>query len=114
MSKQSAGGDTNRSEIIRKYSAEHPTEGPKAISAGLKELGHDISPEYISTVRSLDKKRSKGKASRAPARSRIPAAQPTHDQVSFQALLQAKKLHELTGSIEEAHRAIDALAQLTS
>lgn len=49
-------GDVNRSAVIREYLAEHPGEKPKAVAAALsQQLGQEITPAYVSAIKSQSK-----------------------------------------------------------
>jgi hypothetical protein len=40
----------SKAEAVRRYHAEHPDEGPRAISEGLKKQGIDVTPGRVSGV----------------------------------------------------------------
>ncbi|MGV3485606.1 MAG: hypothetical protein ACO1RT_14415, partial [Planctomycetaceae bacterium] len=63
MAKKSGG--PNKSQAIRDYYAAHPNAKPKEISAELKKAGIDVTPAFISTIRStsMGKKKKTVKAS---------------------------------------------------
>lgn len=107
MAKKKAG-EPNKSKIIRDYKSEHPNEGPKLIAAALAASGLKVTPGFISTVLSNDKRKS-GKT-RGPGRGRRPAAAASSD--SLEQLIQAKRLVDKLGGVEKARAAIDALAKL--
>ena len=89
----------------------HPKKQPKEIAEQLQAEGWEIKAQLVSVVKSSlkAKKRKKAQAAAAPE-----AAAPVmpKDAVSLGLLQKAKKLAAQFGSIKEAKRAIDALAQL--
>lgn len=106
MAKRAAGGP-NKSEAIRKYKSAHADAGPKEISAALAKEGLKITPGFISTVLSNDRRKagkSRRKGGRKPGR---PAAAGGG---AVEALVQAKRLADEMGGVAKARAALDALA----
>lgn len=64
-------GEVNKSEKIREYLAKHPEAGNQEVVEYLrKECGADVSPQFVSTIKS-NAKRSKGPSARKiPAKGR--------------------------------------------
>ena len=93
-------GGQNRSAAIRAYKDKNPDAKPKAISEGLSKEGVKVSPGYVSTVLSNErrkcgkrrKKRSGGKA--------------------YADLVQAKRLADAMGGVENARAALNALSKI--
>ncbi len=106
MAKKSGG--PNKSVAIRDYKAAHGDAGPKAIAEGLAKDGIKVTPAFVSTVLSNDKRKS-GKGRRGKRRGRRPGPQGNQALAS---LIQAKKLAEQMGGIEPARKALNALAKL--
>lgn len=105
------GDGANKSQAIRDYQTAHPEAKPQEIAAALKEQGFDVTPGYVSTIRSLDKKKTGKKAGRGrPAAAAVAA--PSGEGLSIATLLTAKKLATQLGGIANAKAAIDALARL--
>lgn len=98
-------GDTNLSAEIRKYVAANPKAKPKAVAEGLAEAGIKVTPVYVSTIVSNDRRKS-GKGKR---RGRKAAASVKGDLV--ETLLQAKKLVDTLGGIDAAKAALNTLAK---
>ena len=48
----------SKSQAIRDYQVANPGEGPKAIAAGLKKQGIKVTAAFVSTIRSMDKRRA--------------------------------------------------------
>ena len=107
MAKREKKRRVNKSQAIRDYIDKNPGQGPTAVSAALKKQGINVSPAFVSTIKSGDKKRG---VVRPVGRPRLDASRP----VSIEALMQAKKLADEMGGVEEAKRALDALARLVS
>ena len=100
----------NKSELIRNYRIENPDSGPKAISEALTKVGHKVTPAFVSTVLSNDKRRSgkpKGRRGRRPA-----GAASNNGAVALNQLIQAKKLADQMGGVDKARTALDSLAKL--
>lgn len=119
MAKKEDADSANKSQAIRDFLTANPKAKPRQVVAALKEQGHDITAAYVSTIKSLDKKKN-GKVGRRgrPAGSTKAAAAAAAQPVAagndnfLQSLLTAKKLAEQLGGIAQAKAAIDALAKL--
>lgn len=109
MAKKSSGG--NKSSAIRKYKSENPDAGPKIIAEALNKEGLKVTAGFVSTVLSNDKKRS-GQGGRRGRRRGRPAASGRGGDVAVAQLIQAKKLADQMGGVEQARQALDALAKL--
>jgi hypothetical protein len=106
MAKKSGG--PNKSVAIRDYKAAHDDAGPKAIAEALGKDGIKVTPAFVSTVLSNDKRKSgKGKRGKRGGRRGAPRADK-----GLASLIQAKKLAEQMGGIEPARKALNALAKL--
>lgn len=106
MAKRAAGGP-NKSEAIRKYKEAHPDTGPKEISAGLAKEGFKVTPAFISTVLSNDRRKA-GKGRRKGGRK--PGRPAATGGSAVEALVQAKRLADEMGGVAKARAALDALA----
>ena len=89
----------------------NPKKGPKEIADLLQAQGLDVTPGYVSTIKTNMKGKKKAKAAAAPAPEAAAPAVPK-DAVSLGLLQKAKKLAAQLGGIKEAKAAIDALAQI--
>jgi hypothetical protein len=101
-------GGTNLSAEIRKYVESNPNAKPKAISEGLAAEGVKVSPTYVSTILSNERRKS-GKQKR---RGRRPGRSAGKKGDLFANLLQAKKLVDKLGGIDAARTAIETLAKI--
>lgn len=117
MAKKSGG--PNKSQAIRDYYAAHPNAKPKEISAELKKQGIDVTPAFISTIRStsMGKKKKTVKASSAkaaPAAASAKASAPSKGStnVSIESLIKAKSLVRDLGGIDAAMATLSALKRL--
>lgn len=111
MAKRAAGGGPNKSEAIRQYKQENPDAGPKEVSAGLAKAGIKVTPGFISTVLSNDRRRSgKGRKRGGRRLGAKPGPKPGRDPL--QALMQAKRLADQMGGVGKARAALDALARI--
>ncbi len=98
----------NKSKAIREYLNQHPSEGPNAVAAALKQSGVDVTPAFVSTVKSMDRKRSNGE----PAQAVTPRREKELDEIGAAELLQAKKMAAELGGVDRARAALDVLAQI--
>jgi hypothetical protein len=105
MAKKSGG--PNKSDAIRKYKAHNSGAGPTAIAEGLSKDGIKVSPAFVSTVLSND--RRKGRKGRRGRRS---GGRRAAGSRSLGNLLLAKKLAERMGGVDAARQALDTLAKL--
>jgi hypothetical protein len=95
----------SKSEAIRSYKSKNPDAGPKAIAAALADDGIKVTPAFVSTVLSNDKRKG-GSTGRGRGR------RAGGGNASLDNLIQAKKLAEQMGGIEQARAALDALARI--
>jgi hypothetical protein len=107
--KAAAKSDVNKSQAVRDYLKTHRSAKPQAVSTALKEQGIDVTPQTVSTVK-FNMKKKKGR--KKPV-SRKAAASRQDDIVSMSALLEAKKLVDKIGSIEQTKAAVEALRKLS-
>lgn len=100
----------SKSKAIRDYMAAHPSAGPSAVADALSKEGIKVSAAFVSTVKSMAKKRKPGGRVGRPRKAKSAAAGA---QFSVSELLSAKKLADELGSLEQAKAALDALAKLS-
>ena len=110
----------NKTQEIKKALAATPGKSPTAISEALTAKGVEVSPAYVSTIKTklkakkaapkaaAPKKVTKKKASR---KKRSPKAAATSD-ITFEQLRMAKEMAQQLGSAEKAKEALAALSQL--
>jgi hypothetical protein len=99
-------GGTNLSAEIRKYVAANPNAKPKAISAGLAAAGVKVTPTYVSTILSNERRKS-GKRKRRGRKPGRPSGNDVHAN-----LILAKKLADQMGGVIKARIALDTLARI--
>ena len=105
MAKKSGGA--SKSAAIRNYKTAHQGAGPTEIAAALGKDGMKVTPGFVSTVLSNDKRRGrKGRRKGARRGGRPAGGDP------LQVLVDAKKLAERMGGIDKARSALDALARI--
>jgi len=106
MAKKSTSG--TKSASIRNYKADNPSAKPKQIAEALSKAGEKVTPAFVSTVLSNDKRRGKkrrgGKPGRKPGRASAAAG--------IESLMQAKRLADQMGGVAKAKAALDALAKI--
>lgn len=108
------GAGPNKSGLIREYSDANPTMKPKELADKIKaEKGVELTPGFISTIKSQYKKKQGGgkKRGRKPGPGR--PAGVSNDQISLSLLKAAKELSTKLGGIDKARKILDALAELS-
>jgi len=106
-------GGVNKSAAIREYMAAHPRAKPKDVAAALVEQGVQVTPMFVSAIKSNAKKRGRRKAraaSRGPGR---PSGGGASTSLSIDHLVAAKKFVDQVGGVARARAAIEALARVT-
>lgn len=98
-----------KAATIRQYMKDNPKAGPQAVAAALKEQGIVCTPAYVSTIKSLARKRGRKRGRKAGVAAAV--ATPV-EGLSINLLVQAKKLASQLGGVAQAKAAIDALAKL--
>lgn len=127
MAKKNSSG-VNKSQAIRDYYADNPDAKPIEVANAMKAQGIDVNAQFVSTVKSNAKKSKKtgrrgrpagvsAKATAAPAAKKLgrPPATQTRSkggEVSLDSLINAKKLVEEMGGVENARNVISVLEQL--
>lgn len=91
----------SKADAIRNYQNENPGASPTEVSEALKKAGFkDVSPQYVSTIKSMDKRKSQG---------------PTKTgQITAEELINAKEFVSTMGGTDRARQAMDMLAKLAS
>jgi hypothetical protein len=106
MAKRGAG--PNKSAAIRDYKSSHKDAGPKQVAEALGKEGIKVTPAFVSTVLSNDKRRGrKGRRKGGGRRGGAPRSGG-----ALATLIQAKKLSDQMGGIDKARAALDALAKI--
>ena len=100
----------NKSEAIRDYYKANPQAKPKEVASELKKKGIQVTPAFVSTIRSTSKKKN-GVIGR-PGRPVGSTTKRSNGEVSYESLLQAKKIVDQMGGIDEARNALTALENL--
>jgi predicted transcriptional regulator len=93
----------SKSAAIRTYTSSHPDAKPKEIAENLNQSGYKITPQYVSTILSNDRK--KGPSVRR--RRAIVVGSASIDQ-----LLAVKKLVNEVGGVQAAQHAIAQYSRL--
>lgn len=125
MAKRSSG--PNKSAAIREYLDKNPEAKPREIVDALKAQGVDVTPAFVSTIKSKSggaaaPKKRRGRPARAASAPRTQRAtsQPAagraasaNDKVSVDSLIRAKKLAQELGGVDKARAALSALEKIT-
>lgn len=110
MAKTKSAG--NKSEAIRGYKTANPTAGPKEISAALSKAGQKVTPGFVSTVLSNDKRKGGVTSSK---RGRRPAVARSGGVMSgdfIDSLTKAQGFAREMGGIDAAVAALDNLKKV--
>jgi len=106
----------NKSQAVRDYAAEHPDAKPAEISAALAEMGIQVSPQAVSTIKyQAAKKTGAPKRRGRPRKAAKGAAAPARSNGrsgDLSDLLAAKALADQVGGVEQAKKLLDTLAKL--
>jgi hypothetical protein len=94
----------NKSAEIRGYLDENPTAGPTEIVDALAKKGVEVTPSFVSNIKSKTKS---GLGPRRQGRAPVSAG-----FTSVSALVGAKKLIDQMGGIDQAQQALDVLKRL--
>ena len=100
--KGSHSSSQNKSLAIRQYKSDHPAAKPKEIARELTKQGYQVTPQYVSTILSNERRKAGGSSVALFASANF----------SVDDLYLAKQLVSNTGSIKAAHQAIDCYSQL--
>ena len=100
----------NKTQEIKKALAATPDKSPKEISEALTAKGIEISPAYVSTIKT-NLKAKMGAPKKKATKKRAPKVAPATD-ISFEQLKKAKEMAQQLGGAEKAKEALAALAQL--
>ncbi|GAA4443009.1 hypothetical protein [Bremerella cremea] len=99
MTKPTKQFKLSKADAIRKHLTENPGVSPAVTAEALVKAGYkDVTPQYVSTIKSMDKRKA-GKT--------IPRGPLTSDD-----LLATKKFVQQFGGMERAKLAIDTLGTL--
>lgn len=89
----------SKADAIRLHMQANPDASPTETAAALKKDGYrDLTPQYVSTIKSMDKRRGDGPTRRG--------------QLTGDDLVAAKAFAEQLGGIARARQAIDFLQKL--
>jgi len=108
MAKRAKG--ENKSAAIRAFVKDNPSAKAKEVSEGLAKTGIKISPQYVSTILSNDRKKA-GQPAKRRVGGQKKGGRPAGGDV-YANLVQAKKLVDQFGSVDKARAALDALSRI--
>ena len=110
MARKKRRSKVNKSQAIRDFVTENPGVGPTETAAKLTEtLGVKVTPSTVSSVKFQMTKKGDakpGKKSRGGRRAAV------NGQVGFDEMMAAKELVSKLGGVDQAQRALAALAKL--
>jgi hypothetical protein len=120
MAKKKSATGVNKSELIRAYMKEFPEKKPKEVAEFISnQTGEKITPIYVSTIKSNDKK----KAGKKPGKRGRKAKMAEHDvgnpfaggnvvDNGIVAIEAAGALLKACGSVEAARKTLEAIAKV--
>lgn len=103
----------NKSQAIRDYMAAHARAKPKAVAAALVGQGVQVTPMFVSAIKSASKKRGRRKARAASPGPGRPRGGAATTSLSIDHLVAAKKFVDQVGGVARARAAIEALKVIT-
>lgn len=99
----------NKSRAIREYLAANPQATPNEIVEGLKQQGIAVSPGLASNVKYTSAQKTPGRRGRPKGRR---VAKYGNGALTAADLLQAKRLVDQLGGLEQVQRALATLEEL--
>lgn len=112
-------GQPSKSAAIVEFVQQNPGMKNTEIAAALSaQTGWDVTPGYVSTIKSqkgLSKKRKTGKKKAVATKTVKRAGRPktaTTSDLSLSQLQDAKQFADRIGGVEQARKTLDALAEL--
>ena len=112
MARKKTGAAVNKSQAIREYYDANPFAKPKEVANELKKKGIQVTPAFVSTIRSTSKRKG-GKIGK-PGRPVGSTNRRLNGDVSVEALVQVKQIVDEMGGIPQARAALAALEKLTN
>ena len=110
MAKKRSARGVNKSQAIRDHLAANPQATPNEIVAALKQQGIKVSPGLASNIKyTSGRAGGKKRRGRPPGRGRTIAA---NGALSVTDLIEAKRVAEQLGGIEQAKQALATLEAL--
>ena len=118
-----AATEVNKSQAIREFLGANPDATNLQVASALNKEGLNVTANYVSTIKTNMKNKTKKKPGRKAAKPKATAAkkaagpkkqaaagkkQASTDKISLDELVQAKKFVAKLGGVEEAQQAIKA------
>ena len=122
VKKSARKSSVNKTQVIEKALADSPDKGPKEISEALTAKGMDVSPGYVSTIKTNLKAKTgapkvaakkKTTTKKLATKKRVPKAAPA-TSISYDQLLLAKEMAQQLGGVEKAKETLAALSALAT
>ncbi|MBI1246794.1 hypothetical protein GC197_02990 [bacterium] len=89
----------SKANAIRNYHKENPGASPTVVAAALKKSGYkDVTPQYVSTIKSMDRRRANGSIKSG--------------KITMEDLMATKEFVTQLGGPKRAKQALDMLKQL--
>ncbi|MEW4561020.1 hypothetical protein AB1K70_00740 [Bremerella sp. JC770] len=90
----------SKADAIRNFQKDNPDASPTVVADALKKSGYkDVTPQYVSTIKSMDKRKANG-----PTKS---------GKITAEDLMTAKEFVDTIGGVGRAKQAMDMLSKLT-
>lgn len=113
---KSKKSSVSKTQMIKDAMAKHPDLGPKELAERLSAEGMEISPAYVSTIKSSLKRKSKkrsGSKTNGSNNGSRPQQGGSGDLISVPALVKAQELVKQAGDVAKARKALDVIATLS-
>jgi hypothetical protein len=101
-----------RSQAVRDYLTANPTASPKQVVEGLREQGVKVKVTLVNSIKYKKPSGGKRRGRRAMTMSAAARKAPSNGNVTFEQLLDVKRLAASLGGADQVRQALDALAQL--
>ena len=99
-----------KTQAVKEYLAQHPEANPKAVVEGLKEQGMSVKVTLVNSIK-YNKSRKPGRR-RSPV-ARAAARRTSKANMSFDQLVEVKRLADSLGGADQLRQALDMLEQLS-
>ncbi|MBI1246756.1 hypothetical protein GC197_02790 [bacterium] len=96
-----ATNKVSKADAIRNFQKDNPEASPTDVADALKKSGYkDLTPQYVSTIKSMDKRKAHG-----PTKS---------GKITADDLITAKEFVDSLGGVGRAKQAMEMLGKLTN
>jgi hypothetical protein len=113
MAKRARREGPTKSQVIREYMTNNRKDGPQAVAAAVNAAhGWKVTPQFVSTIKSNDKRKKKKRGRKAGADAAPAMKKSGGEKFSMDSLIAAKQFAIKMGGIDKAKSAMESLARL--